>query len=42
MLIKEIFYDSGEKEEEKVYRNNSLLLIVLYKNGEKIGEERIQ
>lgn len=42
MLIKEIFYNFGEKEVEKVYRNNSLILIVFHENGEKIREERIQ
>lgn len=42
ILMKEIFYDFGEKEVEKIYRDNSLILIVSYKNGEKIKEERIQ
>ena len=42
MLVKEVFYDFGKKEVEKVYRNNSLVLMVFYKNGEKIREERIR
>jgi hypothetical protein len=41
-LVKEIFYSNSEKEMEKIYKNQKLLLIVRYENGDKIGEERIQ
>lgn len=42
ILTKEIFYTSGKKDIVKVYRDNSLILMVFYKDGEEIREERIR
>lgn len=42
ILTKEILYTSGKKEIVKVYRDNSLILMVFYKDGEEIREERIR
>jgi len=39
MLKREIFYQKGKKEMEKIYKNNSLLLIVHYDDNDIIRKE---
>ncbi len=42
ILIKEVYYSQGKKALEKLYKEDSVVLIVTYKNGDKISEEYIQ
>ncbi len=42
LLIKEIYFEHDNKRLEKLYKDNSLLLIVSYSNGDKVSEEYIK